>query len=127
MKNTYSYVDALNTALTILTELADGHEVNFNGDLHPCVNKLTALRDQTMKRNASKSDKPTKTQRENEGVKDAIREFLRTNPDTRCGDIATAVGISGQKASALLIQLVKAGEVIKAEGPKRVTLFRLAA
>ena len=114
MKNTYSYIDALNEVLTL--NLSD-----------QCKDKLTALRDQVAKRNASKSDKPTKTQRENEGVKDAIREFLRTNPDTRCGDIATAVGISGQKASALLTQLVKAGEVAKGEGPKRVTLFRLVA
>lgn len=115
MKNTYTYIDALNEVLTIDT-LTD-----------QCREKLEALRDQTAKRNAAKVGKPTKTQQENEGVKDAIREFLRTNPDTRCGDVATAVGISGQKASALLTQLVKAGEVAKGEGPKRVTLFRLVA
>ena len=51
MKNTYSYVDALNEVLTMA--LSD-----------QCKEKLTALRDQVAKRNASKSDKPTKTQRE---------------------------------------------------------------
>jgi len=113
MKNTYSYVDALNEVLTMA--LSD-----------QCKDKLTALRDQITKRNATKSDKPTKTQRENEGVKQAILSFLNSVPSARCGDIATATGISGQKASALLTQLVKAGTVTKFEGEKRVTLFKLA-
>lgn len=114
MKNIYSYVDALNEVLSTCT-LSD-----------QCEDKLIALRDQITKRNATKSDKPTKTQRENEGVKQAILSFLNLNASARCGDIATACGISGQKASALLTQLVKAGTVAKFEGEKRVTLFKLA-
>ena len=43
----------------------------------------------------------------------------------RCGEIANELGISGQKCSALLSQMVKAGEVVKREGEKRVTLFLL--
>jgi predicted transcriptional regulator len=114
MKNTYSYVDALNEVLTL--SLSD-----------QCRDKLTALRDQVAKRNASKSDKPTKTQRENEGVKQEILAFLNLNASARCGDIAIACGISGQKCSALLTQLVKDGTVTKFEGEKRVTLFKLTA
>ncbi len=110
-----TYVDALNTVLTSCTltdEVAD---------------KLTALRDSIIKRNTAKGGekKPTKTQRENEGVKDTIREFLsHTLQGVKCGDVATACGISGQKASALLKQMVDAGEVVKRE-EKRVSLFLL--
>lgn len=59
--------------------------------------------------------KPTKTQVENEGIKEQIVEFLRTteNPVT-IGDICKGVGIeSNQKVSALVSQLltVRKGEV----------------
>lgn len=130
MKNTYSYVDALNYAINMLTYgigSGDVNDASTVADMTQCRDKLTALRDQTMKRNATKSDKPTKTQRENEGVKQEILAFLNLNASARCGDIATACGISGQKCSALLTQLVKDGTVTKFEGEKRITLFKLAA
>ena len=112
MKN-ITYIDAINAALTadLSNEVKD---------------KLTALRDQIAKRNATKSDKPTKTQRENAEVKARILECLtHTLQGLRCGEIANEIGISGQKCSALLSQLVKSGEVVKREGEKRVTLFLL--
>lgn len=112
MKN-ITYIDAINAALTadLSTEVKD---------------KLTALKEQLVKRNSAKSDKPTKTQRENAEVKVKITECLsHTLQGLRCGEIATEVGISGQKCSALLSQLVKSGEVVKREGEKRVTLFLL--
>lgn len=115
MKITYTYIDALNEVLSTCT-LSD-----------QCEDKLIALRETIAKRNASKSSagKPTKTQRENVEVKERIREFLtHTLQGVRCGDIATACGISGQKCSALLSQMVKAGEVVKRE-EKRVALFLL--
>ena len=108
-----TYIDALNAALSC--------------DLSNEVKeKLTALRDQITKRNTTKSDKPTKTQRENAEVKARILECLtHTLQGLRCGEIANEIGISGQKCSALLSQLVKTGEVVKREGEKRVTLFLL--
>ena len=112
MKN-ITYIDAINAALTadLSNEVKD---------------KLTALRDQIAKRNTTKSDKPTKTQRENAEVKARILECLtHTLQGLRCGEIANEIGISGQKCSALLSQLVKSGEVVKREGEKRVTLFLL--
>ena len=112
MKN-ITYIDAINAALTadLSNEVKD---------------KLTALRDQIAKRNATKSDKPTKTQRENAEDKARILECLtHTLQGLRCGEIANEIGISGQKCSALLSQLVKSGEVVKREGEKRVTLFLL--
>ena len=72
--------------------------------------------EQTEKKNASGNGerKPTKTQLENEGIKGAIVEFLRSaeKPAT-IGEIGKAVGIeSNQKVSALVTQLltVRKGE-----------------
>ena len=113
MTKNITYIDAINAALTadLSNEVKD---------------KLTALRDQIAKRNATKSDKPTKTQRENAEVKARILECLtHTLQGLRCGEIANEIGISGQKCSALLSQLVKSGEVVKREGEKRVILFLL--
>ena len=113
MTKNITYIDAINAALTadLSNEVKD---------------KLTALRDQIAKRNTTKSDKPTKTQRENAEVKARILECLtHTLQGLRCGEIANEIGISGQKCSALLSQLVKSGEVVKREGEKRVTLFLL--
>ena len=108
-----TYIDALNAALTC--DLSD--EIK---------EKLTALKEQLTKRNTAKSNKPTKTQRENAEIKERILEFLsHTLQGVKCGDVATACGISsGQKCSALLKQLVDSGEVVKRE-EKRVSLFLL--
>lgn len=107
-----TYIDALNAALTC--DLSD--EIK---------EKLTALKEQLVKRNTAKSDKPTKTQRENAEIKARIHEFLtHTLQGVKCGDVATELGISGQKASALLSQMVTAGEVVK-RMDKRTALFLL--
>ena len=58
--------------------------------------------------------KPTKTQVENEGIKAQIVEVLTTDP-MAVADICTAVGISNQKATSLLTQLVKAEQVVRTE------------
>ena len=85
------------------------------------IEKLTALKAQLAKRNNG-SHKPTKTQRENEGVKDSILGVLTTE-GKQCKDIADALGISGQKCSALLKQLVDEGKAEK-YAEKRVTYFK---
>ena len=83
--------------------------------------KLEALKAQLAKRNKGER-KPTKTQRENEGVKAQIADLL-TNEGKQCKDIAEALGISGQKCSALLKQMVEAGLAEKFS-EKRVTYFK---
>lgn len=83
--------------------------------------KLEALKAQLAKRNKGER-KPTKTQRENEGVKAQIADLL-TNEGKQCKDIAEALGISGQKCSALLKQMVEAGLAEK-YAEKRVTYFK---
>jgi DNA-binding transcriptional ArsR family regulator len=74
------------------------------------------------KRNSNR--KPSKAQIENEGIKTSIVELLEGSEPMRSGEIATAVGISPNKCSALLSQLRKGG-VVKREYEKKVAYFSL--
>ena len=58
-------------------------------------------------RNANRSSKPTKTQIENEPIKEKILEVLSTGEKMVASAIAERVEISTQKASALCRQLVE--------------------
>lgn len=94
----------------------------INGNITDEVReKLEALKAQLAKRNSG-SHKPTKTQRENEKVKDSILGVL-TAEGKQCKDIAESLEISGQKCSALLKQLVDEGKAEK-YAEKRVTYFK---
>ena len=68
---------------------------------------------------------PTKTQKENEDLKEDIWAFISENGVKRAGDVAGYFNISGQKASALLKQLVDTGRLDKFT-EKRVTYFKVA-
>lgn len=72
--------------------------------------------------------KPTATQKENEGIKDTILGVLSTEGKTvseiMASDDALA-GLSNQKVSALLRQLVLAEKVVKTKDGKRA-LFSVA-
>ena len=59
------------------------------------------------KRNANRSSKPTKTQIENEPIKDKILEVLSTGERMVASAIAERLEISTQKVSALCRQLVE--------------------
>lgn len=97
----------------------------INGNITEEVReKLEALKIQLAKRNSGER-KPTKTQRENEGLKEDIWTFVSENGAKRAGDVAGHFNISGQKASALLKQLVDA-ERLERFTEKRVTFFRVA-
>lgn len=67
------------------------------------------------KKNATRSAKPSKTQIENESIKVSILEFLVGGKVQTAPEIAVAVGISTQKASALAKQLVESGKLIQSE------------
>lgn len=117
-----TYVNALEVALTYLPDEIDD----------AVRDKLTALRDQlVLKRHAAKTGerKPTKAQKENEQVKVTIKSHMGLEPK-QCKDIAAECGLSLQKVSALLKQMVAAGDVVKTEGKGdkggKVSLFRLA-
>lgn len=94
--------------------------INGNIDVET-VEKLQALKVQLEKRRSGER-KPTKAQKENEGVKAEIVKAL-TAEGRQCKDIAETVGISGQKCSALLKQIVDAGQAEKYT-EKRVTYFK---
>ena len=104
-----TYVNAINMAI----------EGNMTDEVRE---KLEALKVQLEKR-ASGERKPSKTQRENEAVKATILSAL-TSEGRQCKDIAEEIGITGQKASALLKQLVDGGLAEKYT-EKRVTYFRV--
>lgn len=80
---------------------ADAEIVEF------CNHEIALL----VKKNSYKSTKPTKTQIENEGLKDAILNAL-DKPMTAT-EIGNAVGISVNKASALLSQLKEDNSVTR--------------
>ena len=102
-------------------------EMAINGNMTEEVKeKLEALKVSLEKRNSRKSDKPTKAQRENEVVKGNILEVLADGEAHQCKAVAEALGISGQKCSALLKQLVDGGAVEKFT-EKRVTYFKVVA
>ena len=64
------------------------------------------------KRNATRASKPSKTAIANIAVKNAISDFIASNANAIAKDIATALDITPQKASALCTQMVNAGVLI---------------
>ena len=74
----------------------------------------------TQKKNANRGEnaKPTKTQVENEGIKDTIVSVLTATPTTITDLIKSSADLAGytnQKISALLTQLLKAEAVVRTE------------
>ena len=86
------------------------------------VDKLTKLKESLEKR-ATGERKPTATQKANVEVKAKIAEFIKGGKAYSATEIGNGVEISNQKATALLGQMVKAGEVEKFS-EKRKTYFK---
>ena len=111
-----TYVAALSYVLTNCTDLPT--EV---------AEKLTALKEQTEKRNSAER-KPTKAQVANEELKGVVLSVLSTEPAT-VSELMTKdarlAALSNQKVSALLNALVEDGKVVKTT-EKRKSYFALA-
>ena len=74
--------------------------------------KLEALKVQLAKRGSGSKHAPTKTQKENEGRKALIVENLRTEDGGMTAtEVGQSIGVSCQRASALLHQLMDEGRV----------------
>ena len=112
MANKMTYVSAISDVLNGVA-LTDEHK-----------EKLTALKASLEKR-ASGERKPTATQKANVEVKGKIADFLADGSQRTATEIGDALGISNQKASALLNQMVKAGSVVKTV-EKRKAYFAIA-
>ena len=115
---------ALSVALDALTLVADQMTPNADWTFDEVKAKLSEMMASLDKK--STGSKPTKVQQENEKVKEAMLDLLASGEPMRATDVAKELGLSsGQKASALLNALEKAGEVVKLKGEKGATLFTL--
>lgn len=110
-----------NAALDESIELTEGQPEELTMLIEFIDREMELLRN---KRNKA-SGKPTKSQKENEGVKEQILETLAAGRMTAT-EVGNALGISVQKASALLRQLKEENKVVRIEEKKKV-YFELPA
>lgn len=108
------------TYVSVITDVLNGVELTKEH-----VEKLKALKVSLEKRGSGER-KPTATQKANVKVKESIVEFLADGSAHSATEIGKACGgISNQKASALLRQMVDEGSVVKFT-EKRKTYFKIA-
>lgn len=110
-----------NAAIDESIELIEGQPEELNMLIEFIDREMELLRN---KRNKA-SGKPTKSQAANEGIKEQILETLAAGRMTAT-EVGNALGISVQKASALLRQLKEENKVVRIEEKKKV-YFELPA
>lgn len=113
-----TYVTALATAIETLSPMENMSEV---------VEKLTALKAQTEKRNSGER-KPTKAQTQNLELSEIVAEVLMASPDPLTiteimGRDDRLSGLSNQKVTAVVRSM---GARVEKVADKRVNRFRLA-
>ena len=96
------------TGATLNVSLLDGAEAHISA-----LTLYEASSDSPEILSAGNDGAPTKTQVANEGIKSAIVEAITGTEPMQAKAIGELVGISSQKASALLKQMVDAGVVVK--------------
>ena len=86
----------------------------INGNINDeVVERLEALKEQLAKRGSGKHS-PTKTQKENEVLKGRILEILaEVDEGLTATEVGEEIGVKCQKASAILKQMVDAGDVAR--------------
>lgn len=110
------------TKKDLFNKLLEVEEISANEELAGFINHELELLEKKANRTGT-----TKTQKENEGIKDIILETLRlegapmTITQLQETD-KTLEGLSNQKISALLAQLVNTNKVIRTKD-KKTTLF----
>lgn len=115
---------ALSVALDALNLAADRMTPSADWTFDEVKKKLSEMMVSLDKK--STNAKPTKAQEENAEIKEKMLDLLASGEPMRATDVAKELGLSsGQKASALLNALEKAGEVAKVKGEKGATLFTL--
>ncbi len=128
-----TYVNAIDDVLALIVNFDETYVTFHDDDLGTSHDrtvgevreKLEALKVSLEKRASHKTSSPSKTQRENEVVKVNILDtLLKAEAPMQCKAIAETLGISGQKCSALLKQLVDAEKVEKIF-EKKVAFFKV--
>ena len=115
---------ALRVALDALNLVADQMTPSADWTMDEVKEKLSEMMESLDRKTSS--TKPTKTQQENEAIKEQMLDLLGNGEPMRATDVATALGLSsGQKAAALLNAMEKEGKVAKVKGEKGATLFTL--
>lgn len=115
---------ALSVALDALTLVADQMTPQADWTFDEVKAKLSEMMASLDKK--STNTKPTKAQQENAEIKEQMLDLLASGEPMKATEVAKALDLSsGQKASALLNALEKAGEVVKVKGEKGATLFTL--
>lgn len=107
--------------------LLEGREVLYGTTVEMAVAHLRHENELLAKKNSTEGKKPTKTQVENENLLVTVREFLSTVTEgVTPTQVMEGCGLkSPQKATTLLLALVKTGEVVN-EKEGRKSLYRLA-
>lgn len=115
---------ALRVALDALNLVAEQMTPSADWTMDEVKAKLSEMMESLDRKTSS--TKPTKTQQENEAIKEQMLDLLGKGEPMRATDVATALGLSsGQKAAALLNAMEKEGKVAKVKGEKGATLFAL--
>ena len=115
---------ALRVALDALNLVADQMTPSADWTMDEVKEKLSEMMEALDRKTSS--TKPTKTQQENEAIKEQMLDLLGKGEPMRATDVATALNLSsGQKAAALLNAMEKEGKVTKVKGEKGATLFTL--
>ena len=93
-----------------ITAMLKDENIISNPDFKAYLENELAL---VIKKNTYKSTKPTKNQVENEKLKDAILEVLANTEKMTATEIGEKIGVSVNKASALLSQLKEDNSVVR--------------
>ncbi len=98
------------TKREVITAMLENENIIANPDFKAYLENELAL---VIKKNTYKSTKPTKNQVENEKLKDAILEVLANTEKMTATEIGEKIGVSVNKASALLSQLKEDNSVAR--------------
>ena len=110
-------------AIDVMFAIADGKAVE-DGVKAEAVARMADLKAQLAKRNGSGKKGMTKAQKEGVNLKAHIAEILATEPDgVTATEVGNAIGQTCQRASALLNQMVKDGEVHKVKDGRVMRFF----
>ena len=96
------------TKIEMFNAIANVPAVAANAEM---VEFLTHEAELVAKRNARRSDKPTKAQLERAAQYDTLIAWLGDNPNATCANVAEFMGITLHGATGLLTQLRKRGVV----------------